>query len=352
MSIELTAEITSIRDRLLAIWSTTRQGYKTGMLEIGGLLHEYLKQRLQQGDAMNEQQRRAHGITRMGITKELASTLGTTVLRVNDMLSSWACVHLLSDNGNTGSMPYSILRLFRPCIGRSGVGTLSRSHDDGGTPASEQENWVVLEPLAVGVFQQAVAEDWKYARIRTEIKRCRGKSIPKRHTNTKNPDVLTTGQVATILAVSSRTVTKMCDSGKLPSYRIPGSADRRVLKSDLMKLMTDTGMPESMGMLPSCTIAFGLHTGDIPPDGTAVVDCPFELGLKIAPKGDYTLLASDAMGNSYGVRACELVKREHPNANIIYVMPDDVGHVDLPPGVIAVRRPVDLRFVLLSKSSA
>lgn len=56
-------------------------------------------------------------------------------------------------------------------------------------------------------------------------------------------DVLTTGEVAKICNVASRTVSKWFDSGQLRGYRIPGSKDRRIPVSDLVKFMKRHGIP-------------------------------------------------------------------------------------------------------------
>ncbi len=48
-------------------------------------------------------------------------------------------------------------------------------------------------------------------------------------------DVLTTGEVAKICNVASRTVSKWFDSGQLRGYRIPGSKDRRIPVANLVK---------------------------------------------------------------------------------------------------------------------
>lgn len=59
----------------------------------------------------------------------------------------------------------------------------------------------------------------------------------------KRKDVLTTGQVAQICNVAPRTVTKWFDSGQLKGYRIPGSRDRRIPTSELIKFMKNHHMP-------------------------------------------------------------------------------------------------------------
>ena len=61
--------------------------------------------------------------------------------------------------------------------------------------------------------------------------------------NHHEKDVLTTGEVAKICNVASRTVSKWFDSGQLRGYRIPGSKDRRIPISSLIKFMKNHGIP-------------------------------------------------------------------------------------------------------------
>jgi len=55
--------------------------------------------------------------------------------------------------------------------------------------------------------------------------------------------VFTTGEVARICKVASRTVSKGFDSGRLRGYRIPGSQDRRIPRDELVKFLKRHGMP-------------------------------------------------------------------------------------------------------------
>lgn len=66
-------------------------------------------------------------------------------------------------------------------------------------------------------------------------KGCRSMSRPK--------DILTTGEVARICNVAPRTVSKWFDSGQLRGYRIPGSKDRRIPMSSLVRFMADHDIP-------------------------------------------------------------------------------------------------------------
>lgn len=56
-------------------------------------------------------------------------------------------------------------------------------------------------------------------------------------------DALTTGQVARLCGVAPRTASKWIDSGMLPGWRVPGSQDRRVKKTDLIEFMRSQGVP-------------------------------------------------------------------------------------------------------------
>lgn len=59
----------------------------------------------------------------------------------------------------------------------------------------------------------------------------------------KGKNVLTTGDVAKICNVAPRTVSKWFDSGQLKGYRIPGSKDRRIPLSELVRFMKAHNMP-------------------------------------------------------------------------------------------------------------
>ena len=54
---------------------------------------------------------------------------------------------------------------------------------------------------------------------------------------------MTTGEVAKICNVASRTVSKWFDSGQLRGYRIPGSKDRRIPVSSLVRFMKSHNIP-------------------------------------------------------------------------------------------------------------
>lgn len=59
----------------------------------------------------------------------------------------------------------------------------------------------------------------------------------------KGKNVLTTGEVAKICNVAPRTVSKWFDNGQIKGYRIPGSKDRRIPVSELVRFMKIHDMP-------------------------------------------------------------------------------------------------------------
>lgn len=61
----------------------------------------------------------------------------------------------------------------------------------------------------------------------------------------KGKNVLTTGDVAKICHVAPRTVSKWFDNGQLRGYRIPGSKDRRIPMSELIRFMKVHNIPTS-----------------------------------------------------------------------------------------------------------
>ena len=64
----------------------------------------------------------------------------------------------------------------------------------------------------------------------------------------KGKNVLTTGDVARICNVAPRTVSKWFDSGQLKGYRIPGSKDRRIPVSELVRFMKTHNIPTTTAL--------------------------------------------------------------------------------------------------------
>ena len=62
-------------------------------------------------------------------------------------------------------------------------------------------------------------------------------------TMAKGKNILTTGDVARICNVAPRTVSKWFDNGQLKGYKIPGTKDRRIPVSELVRFMKANNMP-------------------------------------------------------------------------------------------------------------
>lgn len=125
----------------------------------------------------------------------------------------------------------------------------------------------------------------------------------------KKKDVLTTGQVAQICNVAPRTVTKWFDSGQLRGYRIPGSRDRRIPTSELIRFMKEHQMPTD-----------SLEKGHI---RILVIDsCPQNcqaISQQLSPRGPFEIYAAQ---NSFdaGLLAHKII----PNLIFLNLMSDGI----------------------------
>jgi two-component system response regulator RpaA len=58
--------------------------------------------------------------------------------------------------------------------------------------------------------------------------------------------VYTTGQIAKMLSMAPRTISRFIDDGKLKGFQIPGSNHRRVAHNDLITFCKEFKIPESL----------------------------------------------------------------------------------------------------------
>jgi excisionase family DNA binding protein len=126
----------------------------------------------------------------------------------------------------------------------------------------------------------------------------------------KPKDVLTTGEVARICNVAPRTVSKWFDTGQLRGYRIPGSRDRRIPLSQLVRFMKAHGIPLN-----------GLETGQM---RLLVIDEEPELALllqrTLSDTGQYEVRVADS-----AIEAGLLLEQFRPNVILVDV---DVAGID------------------------
>ena len=156
------------------VWGTTRKSYRDGMVKAGRLLHEYVLARLAEGNPLAEGFRIASGFTRKAAVARAAERLEVTPAKINDMIASWAVVHLLSDGGRLGRLTYAVIRTFRVCVRRATTGngrkpvrrTLRRVESSAAQDVvdpSERERWIVKPEAAswaADIFREAVAKGW------------------------------------------------------------------------------------------------------------------------------------------------------------------------------------------------
>ncbi len=135
----------------------------------------------------------------------------------------------------------------------------------------------------------------------------------------KGKNVLTTGDVARICHVAPRTVSKWFDKGQLKGYRIPGSRDRRIPVSELVRFMKLHNMPtdalpigktrvlivdadgesaESLGQLLAETADYEIET----------VGTTFETGLVAQKFSPHVMIISLLSGDIDAAEICKSVR--------------------------------------------
>ena len=135
----------------------------------------------------------------------------------------------------------------------------------------------------------------------------------------KGKNVLTTGDVAKICHVAPRTVSKWFDKGQLKGYRIPGSRDRRIPVSELVRFMKMHNMPtdalpigktrvlivdadgesaESLGQLLAETADYEIET----------VGTTFETGLVAQKFSPHVMIISLLSGDIDAAEICKSVR--------------------------------------------
>lgn len=76
----------------------------------------------------------------------------------------------------------------------------------------------------------------------------------------------TTGQVAKICSVATRTVTKWIDSGRMKGHRLPGSQDRRIPRESLIEFLDEHNIkydPIAVGLDTSTRVLVLFSTGQL-----------------------------------------------------------------------------------------
>ena len=134
----------------------------------------------------------------------------------------------------------------------------------------------------------------------------------------KNKNILTTGDVARICHVAPRTVSKWFDNGQLRGYRIPGSKDRRIPLTELIRFMKVHNMPTS-------DVPFGklrvLIADDNQQSGTALADA-----LQTRAGYEVQLVSTN-------FEAGLAVQRFNPHVLMVNLLSDNINASDLCKGI-------------------
>ena len=156
--------------------------------------------------------------------------------------------------------------------------------------------------------------------------------------------VFTTGDVAKMLTVAPRTVSKWFDSGLLKGYRIPMSNDRRIPRASLVRFLIDQKMPvppelqTARAVLASTTPALvdAVTRMDVPV--TVAADW-FTLGVEMRdPEHRPGLVIIDlAMGTTAGLSVAAGLA-DHFQVLVCHwedrpAIPEGVDVVELPAGI-------------------
>ncbi len=140
----------------------------------------------------------------------------------------------------------------------------------------------------------------------------------------RRKEVLTTGEVAKICCVAPRTVSKWFDTGRLRGYRIPGSRDRRIPLTQLVRFMKDHNMPLAgldgnvtrillITPLGSQTSALADDLGQVDRYEIQIASNDFEVGMKAGDFHPHVILVdvqADAMD------AKEIIKNLRLNSSL------------------------------------
>lgn len=150
----------------------------------------------------------------------------------------------------------------------------------------------------------------------------------------KNTEVFTTGQIARMVKVAPRTVTKWIDSGLLKGFRIPGGADRRVPRESLLQFFKMHGIPcpPELKQAPVLIVGFNdrgqndamrsLVTAAGRP--SMITDNLFEAGVLIAEHHPDVLILDRAVGpKNLCASVGQAAVLHNPHARCVLVCTED-----------------------------
>ncbi|MFM1830443.1 MAG: hypothetical protein RLZZ558_783 [Planctomycetota bacterium] len=175
--------------------------------------------------------------------------------------------------------------------------------------------------------------------------------------------VLTTGEVASILKVAARTVSKWIDSGRLEGYRIPGSRDRRVRREALDAFIASHGLnalaetASTAGtrvlVVDADTATAELLAGAIRSETGHAVDSArtaFEAGVALARVAHAWVVVDAAIGMAEVTGLTAWIRATAPGTRLVITgqafTPHDETMLRRAGATTILRKPFTLRMVL------
>jgi excisionase family DNA binding protein len=125
----------------------------------------------------------------------------------------------------------------------------------------------------------------------------------------KGKNVLTTGEVAKICNVAPRTVSKWFDNGQIKGYRIPGSKDRRIPVTELVRFMKIHDMPATAIPVGKIRVLI------VDSDG----DAADSLAQGLKNRGDYEVRTAGS-----NLRTGALVQKFTPHVLVVNLLAKDI----------------------------
>lgn len=177
--------------------------------------------------------------------------------------------------------------------------------------------------------------------------------------------ILTTGAVARYCGVASRTASKWFDAGMIKGYRIPGSADRRILAEDLHDFLKKRGLPISPFLLS--LLRWEVVLFQFPPhdamsiarimrercDDFYTTDSQYELGSLVSQRPIRAVVLGPGAGWGEKRRLAAGLLRDRPIIIRVAVLSDDSvnpSEEDIAAFQHIHRPPMDLELIALQIS--
>lgn len=154
-------------------------------------------------------------------------------------------------------------------------------------------------------------------------------------------EVFGTLTTARFFNVCARTVARWCDTGKLPSYQVPHSKDRRIYRKDIIALLREFGIEIPAELGGGVGLAVMLEPWEVSrflPGFIGVGDV-FGAGKVCGESIVDQAIVGDAMGLSTAAATARAILAAHPNCCVsLYVSEDAPQVIDGWAGEV-IRRP-------------